>query len=419
MLRKFQACALILLTNTLTLTSCKTPDNSEQASETKFGGDSRILNYEPAVALGLNQEYIPPNEANVLRAYGQKFAELHAAQHRQNQKEHPELNAKMRGMHAKNQGCVDGTIVFNNLGSDWNIGVFNQVNRPMKIVARFSNASGNIQADNEKDLRGLAVKILSPGMPSIEGAPRLGEYDFLMTNAPSHHAKNIVDLMEFTEAMAQGGATKIAYLGRHPFITSKLLAQTSRKVGSLVNESYWGRAPFALGQNKTIKYFAEPVTQRVPRDLSKDKKLLYKKKLAKLIEENDLKAIRILSGHKSELSKFEKRLEDLSKENNSERLKLDLVYQMENSHKTDFNFFVQAQEDSVAEPIEDHFVEWRSQPHLIGKISFPKQIPRNDEACEKMVFNPWNAHPENRPLGNMNRARKVVYGGAEKFRLGR
>ena len=375
MLRKFQACALILLTNTLTLTSCKTPDNSEQASETKFGGDSRILNYEPAVALGLNQEYIPPNEANVLRAYGQKFAELHAAQHRQNQKEHPELNAKMRGMHAKNQGCVDGTIVFNNLGSDWNIGVFNQVNRPMKIVARFSNASGNIQADNEKDLRGLAVKILSPGMPSIEGAPRLGEYDFLMTNAPSHHAKNIVDLMEFTEAMAQGGATKIAYLGRHPFITSKLLAQTSRKVGSLVNESYWGRAPFALGQNKTIKYFAEPVTQRVPRDLSK--------------------------------------------ENNSERLKLDLVYQMENSHKTDFNFFVQAQEDSVAEPIEDHFVEWRSQPHLIGKISFPKQIPRNDEACEKMVFNPWNAHPENRPLGNMNRARKVVYGGAEKFRLGR
>ena len=50
--------------------------------------------------------------------------------------------------------------------------------------------------------------------------------------------------------------------------------------------------------------------------LLNDKKLLYKKKLAKLIEENDLKAIRILSGHKSELSKFEKRLEDLSKENN-------------------------------------------------------------------------------------------------------
>jgi hypothetical protein len=40
------------------------------------------------------------------------------------------------------------------------------------------------------------------------------------------------------------------------------------------------------------------------------KKLLYKKKLAKLIGENDLKAIRLLSGHKIDSSKFEKRLED-------------------------------------------------------------------------------------------------------------
>jgi hypothetical protein len=40
------------------------------------------------------------------------------------------------------------------------------------------------------------------------------------------------------------------------------------------------------------------------------KKLLYKKKLAKLIGEYDLKAIRLLSGHKIDSSKFEKRLED-------------------------------------------------------------------------------------------------------------
>jgi cell division protein FtsB len=47
------------------------------------------------------------------------------------------------------------------------------------------------------------------------------------------------------------------------------------------------------------------------------KKLLYKKKLAKLIGENDLKAIGLLSDHQNDLSKFEMSLEDLSNENNN------------------------------------------------------------------------------------------------------
>ena len=51
--------------------------------------------------------------------------------------------------------------------------------------------------------------------------------------------------------------------------------------------------------------------------LLNDKKLLYKKKLAKLIEENDLRAIGLLSDHQNDLSKFEQQLEDLSSENSN------------------------------------------------------------------------------------------------------
>ncbi len=51
--------------------------------------------------------------------------------------------------------------------------------------------------------------------------------------------------------------------------------------------------------------------------LLNDKKLLYKKKLAKLIEENDLRAIGLLSDHQNDLSKFEQQLEELSSENSN------------------------------------------------------------------------------------------------------
>jgi hypothetical protein len=53
---------------------------------------------------------------------------------------------------------------------------------------------------------------------------------------------------------------------------------------------------------------------------------------------------------------------------------------------------------------------------MVATINFPPQELDRTAVCENAVFNPWNAHVDQKPLGNFNRARKYVYEVAEKFR---
>ena len=50
--------------------------------------------------------------------------------------------------------------------------------------------------------------------------------------------------------------------------------------------------------------------------------------------------------------------------------------------------------------------------------SLRKRLARPDQAaaCERLVFNPWHALPDHRPLGNYNRARKTIYTAMAAFR---
>lgn len=69
-------------------------------------------------------------------------------------------------------------------------------------------------------------------------------------------------------------------------------------------------------------------------------------------------------------------------------------------------------------PIEDGSVEWLEQvsPFIeVATLTISQRSidggegPTQLRAVDAMAFNPWNAPPEF-PLGNLNRARAVVYG---------
>jgi len=67
-------------------------------------------------------------------------------------------------------------------------------------------------------------------------------------------------------------------------------------------------------------------------------------------------------------------------------------------------------------PVENDSVEWdetKSKPVTVATLRIPTQKVdgSGDLAirCEAMSFNPWHALAEHRPMGGMNRLRKVVY----------
>jgi hypothetical protein len=86
-----------------------------------------------------------------------------------------------------------------------------------------------------------------------------------------------------------------------------------------------------------------------------------------------------------------------------------------------FDFMVQLQTDPIRMPIEDSLTIWdeaQSAFQRVAIIRIPRQdiAPRTFELAENLSFTPWHALPEHRPLGNMNRTRRVVYEMVSEFR---
>jgi len=84
-----------------------------------------------------------------------------------------------------------------------------------------------------------------------------------------------------------------------------------------------------------------------------------------------------------------------------------------------FELLVQPQTDPRAMPIEDATIEWKGDFHHAAKIRIPQQTFDSAEQnafCERLVFTPWHALEEHRPLGGINRARLIVYRSLSRMR---
>ncbi|HJW29240.1 MAG TPA: catalase, partial [Saprospiraceae bacterium] len=159
-----------------------------------------------------------------------------------------------------------------------------------KATLRMSNASAEWKkSDRKPDLRGIAVRIHTED----------GDQDFLMTNAEPHHAKDareamfaimagvekdviedlIPDVFPGEDALA-GALGALPYLVKHLGLTgfhiaSTLKKQMNIKVESLATETFWSRAPIAIGPDPSpetavaVKYRLRPAIEKI-----KDQRLI-------------------------------------------------------------------------------------------------------------------------------------------------
>ena len=88
-----------------------------------------------------------------------------------------------------------------------------------------------------------------------------------------------------------------------------------------------------------------------------------------------------------------------------------------------FNVSVQFENENDPEttPIEDALFEWTeesSPPIPVAELVFePQKITKaRKEYGDTLSFNPWNYHPDHRPLGNLARGRLFSYAESRKGR---
>jgi hypothetical protein len=92
------------------------------------------------------------------------------------------------------------------------------------------------------------------------------------------------------------------------------------------------------------------------------------------------------------------------------------------TRSAEFVFAIQKQTNERHMPVEDASVAWSESesPFVpVATLRIPVQNFNTQERNtmgENMRFSPWHSLPVHRPLGSLNRARRVVYHGISELR---
>jgi hypothetical protein len=285
----------------------------------------------------------------------------------------------LRGFHAKlHAGVTNAEFrVSDRLPSDFQVG-FLKPGATYPATVRFSNANGSIQVDKKPDMRGVALRVHVSANEV---------HDFLMTNGPTSHARNAPQFIAFARAMA-GSKLLLAprlLFGIGPLETVRIFSNitraTARPVQSVAMERYWSRAPILCGTSP-VKFMLVPTSGSDP------------------LPDYDLEDPDYL---RAEITK---------------RLSAGPVV---------FDFKFQRYVNAATTPIEDGSVEWTeriSHPLAVAQLLIPQQdlttaaAATTAQQVDNLDFNPWHTTSEFRPLGNLNRARHMVYTASADLRFG-
>lgn len=317
------------------------------------------------------QERVAPDEAERFARYAADFAEM---QHRKSERFGPG-----RALHRKQVLGVAGRFdVLPGIPEHARHGLFASPGSHDAWV-RLSNGSADRAPDRRPDVRGFAVKVLG-----LRGAGALGgettSQDFLLINHPAFAFPRSDEFVELVLAAGRGGGALLAHVFRRygPIGGPRFLARFARSIGrpftGFATERFHSAAPIACG----------PYAVRV-----------------RLLPASSTAAPRAAVDWAAD---FLRRLS-----------RGDLVFDLQ------LQFFT----DERVTPIEDASVDWSEAvaPYLtVARVVLPEIASAGsaDEDLQMRIeagtFDPWSALAAHRPLGDVMRARKVIYHASEKGR---
>lgn len=284
-----------------------------------------------------------------------------------------------RQIHPKMNGCVKAKfIIEKNLPEELKVGLFKE-EKSFPAWIRFSNGNTKPLPDWKKDIRGFAIKIMNvPGKKIVESKPNGGNQDFILMNTKSFVSKDVNDFHSILKVVTvpyKSGSffpKLFSVIKNFPIIMRA--AKAKIKCNHPFELNYYSTVPFRFGdETRAVKYAVIP-------------------------------------SEKNELEYTDKKNKDFLRLNmNATLLKHEIVY----------DFFIQFQTDAIKMPIENPTIEWDSPFIKMATIRIPTQIfdtQEQNEFGDDLSFNSWHTLWEHRPLGNFNRARKIIYGEMSAFR---
>ncbi len=330
--------------------------NKEFIAERKVAATTAFPTVELGEVWGAKQDQV----ANEIVATTKKLIEM-------NQKQNDRIR---RDAHPKTHGCVKAqwTPITSNLKPELKTGVFAET-QTIPAWIRFSNgASDGLKVpDSKPDVRGFAIKLMTPQR----------NQDFLMVSLTRFFSRDSEDYFNFSKAISEGSVATALYFLTN--IKNGIIIKSGQiKIKSVLEAEYFSPVPSKLG-NQSMRFKVTPCQTNFLPNKSVD-------------------------------------------ENQPNYLSESLFKQLSTGTAC-FDFYVQPNNDPKLNKLEDPTLTWNEEksPFVkVARIDIEKQndFGTNDRLnfCDNLSFNPWHTYPENRPLGQINRTRKLVYEEISKFR---
>ena len=318
------------------------------------------------------KEVVADDEAERFAAYAAQFAEL--------QKRKSHRFGTGRALHRKQLLALKASlVVLPNLPAHARHGLFARAGRHDAWV-RLSNGGTDRAPDRRPDVRGFSIKVLEVKGPGALGHGDTWAQDFTLINQEVFAFPKSDEFVALVVAASRGGAALLRHmLRRYGFGAlgriRKMAATFKKPFKGFANEAVYSAAPIACGPY-AVRVRLRPVNPGAP-----------------------------LPGASADWAA------DL-RAHLAERV---LGYELQ------LQFFV----DEQRTPIEDASVNWSEEvaPYLtVARLSIAQQEFDSEAALlfaaqvEAAKFDPWEALAEHRPLGDVMRARKVVYFESQKGR---
>jgi len=237
---------------------------------------------------------------------------------------------------------------------------------------RFSNGSSNAkQADIKKDARGMAIKLLEVSGKNLSDE-NSSTQDFIMINHPVFFANDPARYLSFMQDINSDKFLKKLHIPFALGAKGTWIALNSRnKISNPLQTRYWSMVPYQLGlgdHRQAVKYSARACSTIVSPIPARPNRDFLREALRTSLQESD----------------------------------------------ACMEFLVQPR-TSTSMSVEDSMTEWKEAQapfYKVATIHIPKQVfdtPEQNKFCENLSFTPWHALVEHKPLGGINRMRKIIY----------
>ena len=278
----------------------------------------------------------------------------------------------LRDVHSKAHGCVQAEFKINeNLPKNIAQGIFIP-GKSYQSWIRFSNGSSDsTQADIKRDARGIAIKVLDVPTKNILDHEAFTQ-DFIMINHPVFFVNDPARYMLLMQNINSDSFLKKLQI---PFVLGAkgtwIALNSKTKISNPLHTRYWSMTPYQLGtgpNREAVKYSVQACSA-------------VKETIPHAPHPNFLREVL-----KSSLEKEGACME----------------------------FLVQPRTSNTMS-VEDSMTEWKESEapfYKVATIRIHQQVfdtTEQNQFCENLSFSPWHSAPEHKPLGAVNRMRKVIY----------